>query len=219
MWLLLAIDYFTSRLDVSPLEDMTTGALSSTIQDIITSIGYSARRISIDPGSSLVTAVEDTSGEVANLQDLADDHQDPTITAQENRDLIKGLISEGFEIKKSFTKRSQSQAKIESIIASFKVCFKATHMPGSSPLTIVSFIAVARRCAALLNSRPVAILPPSLSDPDEILSVSPSSLEGPSSATWWAFGAARDYSGQQALLQSHLARFSRNFKIHHANKL
>ena len=26
MWLLLAIDYYTSRLDVSPLEDMTTGA-------------------------------------------------------------------------------------------------------------------------------------------------------------------------------------------------
>ena len=92
-------------------------------------------------------------------------------------------------------------------------------MPGTSPLTIVSFINVARRCAALLNSRPVAILPPSLSDPDEILSVSPNSLAGPSSATWWNLGAARDYSGQQALLQAHLAKFSRNFKIHYANKL
>ena len=58
MWLLLAIDYFTSRLDVSPLEDMTTGALSTAIQDVITSTGYSTRRISIDPGSSLVTAVK-----------------------------------------------------------------------------------------------------------------------------------------------------------------
>ena len=69
MWLILAINYFTSRLDVSPLEDMTTGALSSAIQDIITSTGYSTRRISIDPGSSLVTAIEDTSGAVADLQD------------------------------------------------------------------------------------------------------------------------------------------------------
>ena len=92
-------------------------------------------------------------------------------------------------------------------------------MPGTSPLTIVSFINVARRCAALLNSRPVAILPPSLSDPDKILSVSPNSLAGPSITTWWALGAARDYSGQQALLQAHLAKFSRNFKIHYANKL
>jgi hypothetical protein len=40
MWILLAIDYFTSRLDVSPLEDMTTGALSAAIQDVITSTGY-----------------------------------------------------------------------------------------------------------------------------------------------------------------------------------
>ena len=86
-------------------------------------------------------------------------------------------------------------------------------------MTIVSFINVARRCAALLNSRPVAILPPSLSDPDEILSVSPNSLAGPAIATWWNLGAARNYSGQQALLQSHLAKFSRNFRIHYANKL
>ena len=43
MWLLLAIDYFTSRLEVSPLEDMTTGALSSAIQDILTSTRWSTR--------------------------------------------------------------------------------------------------------------------------------------------------------------------------------
>ena len=95
MWLLLAIDYFTSRLDVSPLEDMSTGALSSAIQDIITSTGYSTRRISIDPGSSLITAVEDTSEAVADLQDQADDpaedHQDQLVTAQQNRELIQGL--------------------------------------------------------------------------------------------------------------------------------
>ena len=88
MWLLLAIDYFTSRLDVSPLEDMSTGALSSAIQDIITSTGYSTKRISIDPGSSLVTALEDTSEVVADLQDQGDDpaedHQDQLVTARVN---------------------------------------------------------------------------------------------------------------------------------------
>ena len=131
MWLLLAIDYFTSRLEFLPLEDMTTEALSSAIQDIITSTGWSTRRIPIDPGSSLVTTVEDTSGAVADLQDQADDHQDPTVTAQQNRDLIKGLMSEGFEIKKPFSKRSQSQSKVESIIKSFKICLKASQIPGS----------------------------------------------------------------------------------------
>ena len=113
MWLLLAIDYFTSRLDVSPLEDMSTGALSSAIQDIITSTGYSTKQISIDPGSSLVMAVEDTSEAVADLEgqddDTAEDHQDQLVTAQQNSELIQGLRNEGFEIKKPFSKRSQSQ--------------------------------------------------------------------------------------------------------------
>ena len=116
IWLLLAIDYFTSRLDVSPLENMTTGSLSSAIQDIISSTGYSTKRISIDPGSSLVTAVEDTSKAVADLggQDdgPAGDQQDQIVTAQQNSELIQGLKNEGFEIKKPFSKRSQSQSKI-----------------------------------------------------------------------------------------------------------
>ena len=133
--------------------------------------------------------------------------------------LRKWLKSEGFEKKKPFTKQSQSQAKVESIMKSFKVCFKAYQMPGSTPLTIVSFMNVVRRFASLLNSKPVAILPPSLSDPDEILSVSPNSLTGQSSCTWWALGAARNYLGQEALLQSYLTRFSKYYKLYYANKL
>ena len=85
MWVLHAIDDFTSRLELSPLEDMTTGYLSSAIQDIITSTGWSTRRISINPGSSLVTSVEDTSAAVEDLHDQADDHQDPAITTQQNK--------------------------------------------------------------------------------------------------------------------------------------
>ena len=118
----------------------------------------------------------DSSGAVTDLQDHDDGHQDPAVTTQQTRDLIKGLKNKGFEIKIPFSKASFHQATIESIIKSFKVCLKAAQMPGYSPLTIVSFIIVVRRCAALLNSRPIAILPPSFSDPDEILSVSPSSL-------------------------------------------
>jgi hypothetical protein len=202
---------------------MSTGSLSSAIQDIISSTGYSTKRISIDPGSSLVTAVENTSKAVADLAGQEDgparDHQDQIVTAKQNSELIQGLRNEGFEVKKPFSKRSQSQSKIESVIKSFKICLKATMLPWTSPLSIVSFVNVARRCAALLNSRPIALLPPTLADPDEILSISPNSLTGPASATWWNLGAARHYSGQQALLQSHLTKFSKNFRVHYANKL
>ena len=78
---------------------------------------------------------------------------------------------------------------------------------------------VVKGCAALVNSRPVAIIRSSLADPDEILSVSPNSLRGPASATWWSLGAQRNYSGQQQLLHSLLARFSKYYKIYYANKL
>ena len=61
MWILLAVDYFTSKLEVSPLEDMTTGSISAAIQDIIIANRWATHRLSIDPGSSLVTAVQDTS--------------------------------------------------------------------------------------------------------------------------------------------------------------
>ena len=137
MWILLAVNYFTSRLEFSPLENMTTGALSSAIQDIITTTGWATRPISIDPGSSLIPAVQDTSWAVANLQDQDDGHDDTTVDNQQARDIIKGLKNKGFKIKILFSKALFHQGKIESIIKSFKVCLKAAQLPGSSPLTIV----------------------------------------------------------------------------------
>ena len=219
MWILLAVNYFTSRLEVSPLENMTTGALSSAIQDIITTTGWATRHISIDPGSSLTPAAQETSGAVANLQDQDDGHDDTTVDNQQTRDLIKGLKNKGFKIKIPFSKALFHQAKLLSIIKSFKVCLKAAQLPESSPLTIVSFIIVVKRCAAFFNCRPIAISPPSLADPDKIFSVSPSSLTEPSSSTWWALGAARHYSGQQAHIQSHLSRFKSHWKTHYTNWL
>ena len=91
LWILLAVNYFTSRLELSPLENMTTGALSSAIQDIITTTGWATRHILIDPGSSLIPTVQDTSGAVANLQDQDDGHDNTTVDNQQTRDLIKGL--------------------------------------------------------------------------------------------------------------------------------
>ena len=58
MWILLAIDYFTSRLEVSPLEDLTTASCSAAINKIISTTGWHTRKISIDPGSSLITGVK-----------------------------------------------------------------------------------------------------------------------------------------------------------------
>ena len=125
MWLLLCIDYFTSRLEVSALEDLTTGSVSTAIQEVISSTGWNTRQISIDPGSGLVTGVEATSVDVAALQDQTDEHQD-VLQAQVDDyegqafNVIKDIKEQGFEIKKPFAKNSWKQGKLESIIKSFK---------------------------------------------------------------------------------------------------
>ena len=138
---------------------------------------------------------------------------------QQTKELLKGMNNEGFEIKIPFSKASFHQAKIESIIKSFKVCLKAAQLLGAFLLTIVTFIIVIRRCAALLNPKPIIILQPTLAYPDEILSVSPSSPTGPVSSTWWSPSAARHYAGQQALIQAHLSRFKSQWKAHYTNRL
>ena len=75
MWLLLAVDYYTSRLECAALEDMTTGSVSNAIQEIVSSNGWQPSKISIDPGLSLITGVEQKNVDVAALQDQDQDQQ------------------------------------------------------------------------------------------------------------------------------------------------
>ena len=80
MWLLLCIDYFISRLDVSALEDLTTGSVSAAIQEVISSTGWNTRQTLIDPGLSLITGVEATRVDVAAVYDQDNEHQEPMQT-------------------------------------------------------------------------------------------------------------------------------------------
>ena len=85
----MAVDYITSKLEVSPLKDMTTGALSPAIQDIISTNKWATRKVLIDPGSLLITAVQDTSGAVADLKDEEENHEEATVTTNRPRNCSK----------------------------------------------------------------------------------------------------------------------------------
>ena len=104
--ILLCIDYFTSRLEVSRLEYLSTSSVSSAIQEISSSTGWNTKRISIDPGSSLVNGIKKTNAEVANLQQQADDHEEQEVPVSQSVDLMQGLKKEGFEVKQPFAKNS-----------------------------------------------------------------------------------------------------------------
>ena len=67
MWVLLAINYYTSRLECAALQDLTMGPVSAAIQEIISLNGWKPHNISIDRGLSLVTGVEETSVDVAAI--------------------------------------------------------------------------------------------------------------------------------------------------------
>ena len=116
MWLLLCIDYFTGRLEVSALEDLTTGSVSAAIQEVISSTGWNTRRILIDPGSSLITGVEATRVDVVALQDQDNKHQDAMQTRSDDYEgqastVIKDLKEQGFEAKKPFAKILGNKAR------------------------------------------------------------------------------------------------------------
>ena len=65
--------------------------LSVAILDIITTNGWGTRKILIDPRSLLMTAVQDTSGALADLKDEEDGHEEATVDNQQAKELIKGL--------------------------------------------------------------------------------------------------------------------------------
>ena len=41
-------------------------------------------------------------------------------------------------------------------------------------------------CAALLNTRPIVLMPPILADPEELMTLSPSAIRGPADAEWFS---------------------------------
>ena len=81
------------------------------------------RKVSIDPGSLVITAVRDTSGAVADFKDKEKGHEEAIVDNQQAKELLKGLITEGFEVKIPFSKASFHQTKVESTIGSFKTAF------------------------------------------------------------------------------------------------
>ena len=73
-------------------------------------------------------------------------------------------------------------------------------MPGTVPLTIVSFSRNVQMCVSLLNRRPIVILPPSLSDPDKLMTVHTLSCREPKSLRI----IGREPNGSCTIVPNHL---------------
>jgi hypothetical protein len=210
VWLLLGVDIFSHRVEVALLDSMTTDSLTSGLAEIMSATGWRTRHIALDPGSSLLPAahrtarlIQEDDEEPAEAEDDGEGLQ-PEAAAE----LLEGLRQSGFKVRTPFTKASWKQAKIESSIRIFKRTLTASLMPGTStPLTVVSFGRAARMSCALMNMRPIVLIPSTGADPDELTSCSPASLRGPAHSEWAALGAGRDFSGQAAIIQQQQRKF------------
>ena len=62
-------------------------------------------------------------------------------------------------------------------------------------------------------------MPPTLADPEELMTLSPSAIRGPSDAEWFSLGQSRDYRGQHALQAQALNRFKKYWQIWYVKRL
>ena len=122
LWVLVTLDYFTSRIEVSVLEDMTSESVTSALHEVIATQRWRNKIISLDPESSLVPAVKRTSEELGELAEHEGnpEEEEEGVEARQAAALVTDLRQEGFEIQTLGTKLSERKAKVESIIKTFK---------------------------------------------------------------------------------------------------
>ncbi|MCP4482174.1 MAG: hypothetical protein GY817_05220, partial [bacterium] len=198
-WILIGVDMFSHRIEISCLDEMTTDSLTSGLNELMMANGWATKQIALDPGSSLVPAAHRTARHLQEDEDEQAEGADAAVAGDEDvrpevgAALLDGLRQGGFQIRQPFTQSSWKQAKIESSIRIFKRTFTASLQPGSTPLTVTSFDRCARLSANLLNLRPIVLLPSTAADPEELVSASPTSLRGPAHCQWAPLGAGRDY--------------------------
>ena len=104
-WVLLCVDMFSHRLECATLDSMSTDSLQSGLKECVGANGWSTRKISLDPGSSLLPAVHRTA---RHIQEDEDEHgeaegdvalPDEEVPPKEAAALLDGLRSAGWVVR------------------------------------------------------------------------------------------------------------------------
>ena len=218
-WILMACCPFSHRLEVSQMESISTQAVIGALQEIMCIAGWKTQRLALDPGSSLAPgAAQAMSARADDLPDLPDE-DDEEVAAGARQKLVHGLRQQGYDIRPTHAKASWRQAQVEATNGAFKKILYSSLLPGSADLTVASFGRCIRMCAALVNNRPVVLLPAGAQHPGEGMLCSPAALKGPSHAHWAECAAVQDARGQYAIVQHLEARFRKNWLIYYARRL
>ena len=106
------MDYFTSRVETAILEDMSTQSVHSALVEIMMKQGWRTKRISLDPGSSLVPAIVKTCNKIQEISEEEDVQENPEEIDEE----VAVTLSVGThrampEAQINFDQKSRSRAK------------------------------------------------------------------------------------------------------------
>ena len=72
------MDYFTSRVETAKLKDMSTESVTSALHEILSTQEWRSKKISLDPGTSLVPAILKTNKEKQEIAEEEEDVQENT---------------------------------------------------------------------------------------------------------------------------------------------
>ena len=73
LFVLVTVYMFSHRVECAVIDSMHTGSLQSALKQIMLSHGWSTKELSLDPGSSLVPAAENTIEELQQLGEAEED--------------------------------------------------------------------------------------------------------------------------------------------------
>ena len=218
-WVLVAVDSFSHRLETAELEDLSTSTVLGGINEIFAASGWRTTRLGVDPGSSLAPAASRALSAGADVEEVEKDPDNEEIQESARQHLVAGLKQQGFQLRPCYAKSPWRQAKVESTVQVFKKALYSSLKPGTTDLTVSSFGRFMRLSTAIVNGRPIVVLPEGGRHPGQGMVCSPTSLRGPSHAQWTEMAASRDARGQYAIIKNLECRFQRNWIKFYSRRL
>ena len=118
LYVFMAVDMFSHRVETAVMDSMQTSSLTSALHQIMQNNGWRTFHLSLDPGSSLIPAAENTVTELRQLEEeeqeesAETEEMDPALAAE----VVQSLRNSGFQIRTPHAKASWRQANVESSI-------------------------------------------------------------------------------------------------------
>ena len=187
--------------------------------------GWKPQQLAFDAGSSLVPAAAAAAEGIHHWAGDDDEdgeggaHQQYELGQAAAAEVVRNLSASGYKLKPPRSKASYRQSSVESSIGSFKRTLLSSFLPGLPGMTVCTFHRAVQMSVALMNLRPVVLIPGGSADPGELVCASPSSLRGPSHAQWTPLGASRHFTGQMAIVAGQQMSFKRAFKTYYVKRL